>query len=122
MTEVSYGIALVWMSLDFSDDKKTLVQVIAWHQVITWANVDSDLCRHMASPGHSVLSPRCVIVNCYHRGLGASQNAWYEDFPDSKFHGANMGPIWGRQDPDGPTLAPWTLLSGSFSFHDAIGV
>ena len=27
-------------------------------------------------------------------------------------HGANMGPIWGRQDPGGPMLAPWTLLSG----------
>ena len=23
-------------------------------------------------------------------------------FPDSKVHGANMGPIWGRQDPGGP--------------------
>ena len=23
-----------------------------------------------------------------------------------------MGPIWGRQDPGGPMLAPWTLLSG----------
>ena len=22
--------------------------------------------------------------------------------PDSKVHGANMGPSWGRQDPDGP--------------------
>ena len=22
--------------------------------------------------------------------------------PDSKFHGANMGPIWGRQVPGGP--------------------
>ena len=22
--------------------------------------------------------------------------------PDSKAHGANMGPIWGRQDPGGP--------------------
>ena len=22
-------------------------------------------------------------------------------FPDSKVHGANMGPIWGRQDPGG---------------------
>ena len=25
----------------------------------------------------------------------------YVDFPDSKVHGANMGPIWGRQDPGG---------------------
>ena len=24
------------------------------------------------------------------------------DTPDSKVHGTNMGPIWGRQDPDGP--------------------
>ena len=23
-----------------------------------------------------------------------------------------MGPTWGRQDPGGPMLAPWTLLSG----------
>ena len=32
--------------------------------------------------------------------------------PDSKVYGANIGPIWGRQDPVGPMLAPWTLLSG----------
>ena len=32
--------------------------------------------------------------------------------PDSKIHGTNLGPIWGRQDPGGPILAPWTLLSG----------
>ena len=25
-----------------------------------------------------------------------------DNTPDSKVHGANMGPIWGRQDPDGP--------------------
>ena len=26
--------------------------------------------------------------------------------PDSKVHGANMGPIWGRQDPGGPHVGP----------------
>ena len=26
--------------------------------------------------------------------------------PDSKVHRANMGPIWGRQDPDGPHVGP----------------
>ena len=26
--------------------------------------------------------------------------------PDSKVHGANMGPIWGRQDPGGPQVGP----------------
>ena len=28
------------------------------------------------------------------------------DYPDSKVHGANMGPIWGRQDPGGPHVGP----------------
>ena len=26
--------------------------------------------------------------------------------PDSKVHGAIMGPIWGRQDPGGPHVGP----------------
>ena len=35
--------------------------------------------------------------------------------PDSKVHGANMGPIWGRQDPGGPHVGPmnfaiWDVL------------
>ena len=32
---------------------------------------------------------------------------FYTDgIPDSKVHGANMGPIWGRQDPGGPHVGP----------------
>ena len=27
-------------------------------------------------------------------------------FPDTKVRGANMGPIWGRQDPGGPHVGP----------------
>ena len=26
--------------------------------------------------------------------------------PDSKIPGANMGPIWGQQDPGGPHIGP----------------
>ena len=38
-----------------------------------------------------------------------------DSIPDSKVHGANMGPIWGRQDPGGPHVGPmkfaiWVLL------------
>ena len=53
--------ALRWMSRDLSEDKSTLVQVRAWcghQQAITWANVDPDLCRHMASLGHNELTHR----------------------------------------------------------------
>ena len=31
-------------------------------------------------------------------------NIW--NIPDSKVHGANMGPSWGRQDPGGPHAGP----------------
>ena len=34
------------------------------------------------------------------------------NLPDSKVHGANMGPTWVLSAPDGPHVAPWTLLSG----------
>ena len=43
-----------------------------------------------------------------------------EGYPDSKVHGANMGPIWGRQDPGGPHVSPmnfaiWVALLPKFS-------
>ena len=40
---------------------------------------------------------------------------WFVDtVPDSIVHGANMGPIWGRQDPGGPqpmNFAIWGVVS-----------
>ena len=30
-------------------------------------------------------------------------------YRDSKIHGANMGPIWGRHDPGGPHIGPMNL-------------
>ena len=32
-----------------------------------------------------------------------------KNHPDSKVHGANMGPNWGRQDPGGPHVGPMNL-------------
>ena len=37
--------------------------------------------------------------------------------PDSKVHGANMGPLWGRQDPGGPHVGPM-----KFAFWEIIVV
>ena len=40
--------------------------------------------------------------------------------PDSKVHGANMGPIWGQQDPGGPHVGPHELCYlGLLSKHSA---
>ena len=47
------------MPQDLSDDKSTLVQVMAFdavrQQAITWATFDPDLCRQMASLGPNEL-------------------------------------------------------------------
>ena len=44
-----------------------------------------------------------IVVVCY------ADIYYLQYFPDSKVHGANMGPIWGRQDPDGPHVCPTNL-------------
>ena len=46
-----------------------------------------------------------------------------ELFPDSKVHGANMGPIWGRQDPGGPhdgpmNIAIWVDIHATFELFE----
>ena len=42
--------------------------------------------------------------------------------PDSKVHGANMGPIWGRQDPGGPHVGPMNFVIWAVPFrHVSIG-
>ena len=33
-------------------------------------------------------------------------NELMRNSPNSKVHGATMGPIWGRQDPGGPHVGP----------------
>ena len=33
-------------------------------------------------------------------------NTIFKEFPDSTIHGANMGPIWVRQDPGGTHVGP----------------
>ena len=74
------------------------------------------------------ISNRCDDPNCQSRGFGISQDSTIRRlmeywggamacyFPDSMVHGANMGPIWGRQDPGGPHVDPmnfaiWVTLN-----------
>ena len=41
--------------------------------------------------------------------VSCQATSWANTIPDSKVHGANMGPIWGRQDPGGPHFGPMNL-------------
>ena len=53
---ISCETAIKWMPRDLTYDKSTLVQLGAIRQqTITCANVDRDLCSHMASLGHNEL-------------------------------------------------------------------
>ena len=49
----------------------------------------------------------CLSVRSFIR-LSVSEVWDYilRNYPDSNVHGANMGPIWGRQDPGGPHIGP----------------
>ena len=49
-------------------------------------------------------------------------SALWQLLPDSKAHGANMGPIWGRQAPGGPHVDPMNLAIWAVSqtFHPMV--
>ena len=64
-----------------------------------------------------------IILNWRH----ASQiwfnimRAFLQNYPDSKVHRANMGPVWGRQDPGGLHVCPtnfafWVTYSSDFDY------
>ena len=51
----------------------------------------------------SAVSELIWVVAWYQAEYAASHHL---NNPNSKVHGANMGPIWGRQDPGGPHVGP----------------
>ena len=70
---ISCKIVLRWTPLDLTDDKSTLVQVIAWCRQATshylsqcWPN----LCRHMASLGPNELNQWSWQPLSHHKGNG----------------------------------------------------
>ena len=42
--------------------------------------------------------------------------------PDSKIHGANMGPIWGQQDPGGPHVGPMNIAIWEVPHRAFVGI
>ena len=69
-----------------------------WH-IISMGQCDRDITPiRLATPTWDVINYPC------------------HNLPDSKVHGANMGPIWGRQDPGGPHVGPmnfaiWVIVA-----------
>ena len=69
------------------------------YSVVLWAHYQAQCCFYpfcrVPVPNHNQVQNMCIILGlCLQTG------------PDIKVHGANMGPIWGRQDPGGPHVGP----------------
>ena len=52
---------------------------------------------------------QCGQPGCCHRLFPVSCISHGATFPDNNVHGANIGPIWGRQDPGEPYVGPKKL-------------
>ena len=46
-------------------------------------------------------------------------NIYLYTHPDSKVHEANMGPIWGRQDPGEPHVDPMNFAIWAHIYHNS---
>ena len=88
--------------------------LVAWqHHANTWTNVDLSLMRfsgiHLRAISQQVpkllLSKITMII---YVGPGCEAAIHY---PDNKDHGANMGPICGRQVPGGPRVDPINFVN-----------
>ena len=60
------------------------------------------------------MQPQCNFILGNTNGLLQSyriyiRDAWKWQWQQTRVHGANMGPIWGRQDPVGPHVDPINL-------------
>ena len=73
---------------------------IVWYNLCIYIERTIKLFWHFYSFGHRSKST-CIMAHFQHCAL---------DHPlGSKVHGANMRPIWGRQDPGGPHIGPMNL-------------
>ena len=80
--------------------------------------------------GHTYI-PDVFCSHCFNDVSEMNVVLSSEAYPDSKVHGTNMGPIWGRQDPGGPHVGPmkfaiwvyesqnWTII-GLYNFSSDI--
>ena len=76
--------------------------------LLTWTicisiKIHQDTCLefHRARP--------VILTACYNVQVQptlTATNVMVINYPESKVHGANIGPIWGRQDPGGPHVGP----------------
>ena len=92
---ISCEIAVSWLSLDHTDEKSTLVRVMAWccqatsHYLnqCTWTSVDQDRWWHMASLGHNdIPSPNAKMMVVLKRITLRKATKFFKNFPQIYFY------------------------------------
>ena len=89
-------LSVWWTLLSVEWQQMTSSKQYGWHRYRMWRNINTGVSRVISiylswwRPGMVTLPHHC---------------------PDSTIHGANMGPIWGRQDPVGPHVDPMNFAS-----------
>ena len=69
---------------------------------------------------HNDISKTEKITSLYWFGHLDMNHMAKHGIPDSKVHGTNMGPIWGRQDPGGPHVGPMNFASWVVAFMKGV--
>ena len=84
-----------------------------WREQISWSR-----CAN-STEVDDVCNGCMYFFSSHYNEANITLAAWDQSvlctIPDSKVHGANMGSIWGRQDPGGPHVGPM-----SFAIRDTI--
>ena len=62
------------------------------------------------------MEPGGITIRSWHENISRVP-ATCEGNPDSKVHVTNMGPIWGRHDPDGPHDGPMDFALRGITSH-----
>ena len=115
----------------------SLVQIMVWYQIDAKPLSKPMPIYRQLDPTQFTFYSRCFITEIlrgwgpplsfstiHNRHVNVSPNVWvppmqlhfldrltplFNDIPDSKVHGTNMGPTWVLSAPDGPRVAPMNL-------------
>ena len=93
---------------------------MAWHNCVMICCTTLRFPVQCLSVGHSVYSMIQRMGLLSHFTLDFVHSRRKDVSHDCKVHGANMGPIWGRQDPGGPHVGPgnFAIWVKSLWLHD----
>ena len=94
--------------LPLKTEKRNTVQCIRWNEILvtgctTYCFYNSRCSRLQMIRWYDGIS-ESVVLSLTRRNMNFTRR-----YPDSKIHGANMGPTWVLSAPDGPHVDPMTL-------------